>query len=59
MGWQQKDKVTTTVEERATKTRWEITSRHVIACDGAKSQVRKDLGIESEGEDGCEYLQYV
>lgn len=59
MGWQQKDKVTTTVEERATKTRWEITSRHVIACDGAKSQVRKDLSIESEGEDGCEYLQYV
>ncbi|KAH8733472.1 FAD binding domain-containing protein [Ilyonectria robusta] len=56
---QQKDKVTTTVEERATKTRWEITSRHVIACDGAKSQVRKDLGIESEGEDGYETMMTI
>ncbi|KAK7432760.1 hypothetical protein QQZ08_000620 [Neonectria magnoliae] len=48
-------KFITTVEERATRTRWNITSRHVIACDGAKSEVRKDLGIECEGEDGYEY----
>lgn len=42
-----------TVEERSTKTQWQVHSRHVLACDGAKSQVRADLGIESEGEDGC------
>lgn len=47
------DQVITTVEERETKTTYKIRSRHVIGCDGAKSQVRKSLGIESEGEDSC------
>ncbi|KAI8938280.1 hypothetical protein NX059_005938 [Plenodomus lindquistii] len=47
------DHVISTVEERSTKAQWQVRSRHVLACDGAKSQVRKDLGIESEGEDGC------
>ncbi|KPM41581.1 hypothetical protein AK830_g4957 [Neonectria ditissima] len=56
---QGKDKVTITVEERATKTRWNITSRHVIACDGAKSEVRKDLGIECDGEDGYETMMTI
>lgn len=42
------------LEQRSTGSRWVVRSKHVVACDGAKSQVRKDLGIESEGEDGCE-----
>lgn len=41
------------VEERSTKVQWQVKSKHVIACDGARSQVRKFLEIESEGEDGC------
>ncbi|CAK7221310.1 hypothetical protein SBRCBS47491_004484 [Sporothrix bragantina] len=53
------DSVTSTVEERSTKARWQITSRHVLACDGARSQVRKDLGIESEGEDGYETMMTI
>ncbi|KAL1905665.1 hypothetical protein Sste5344_008603 [Sporothrix stenoceras] len=44
--------VSTTVEERATGVQWTVLSRYVLACDGAKSTVRKDLGIQSEGEDG-------
>ena len=47
--------VTSTVEVRATGTQRRIHSRHVIGCDGARSQVRKSLGIESEGEDGCKW----
>lgn len=45
--------ITCIVEERSTKVRWQIKSRHLLACDGARSEVRKDLAIESEGEDGC------
>lgn len=50
---QLEDQVITTVEERNSKTTYRIRSRHVIGCDGAKSQVRRSLGIESEGEDSC------
>ncbi|KAJ9139161.1 2,4-dichlorophenol 6-monooxygenase [Pleurostoma richardsiae] len=53
------DMVYSTVEERSTKTQWRITSRHVLACDGAKSQVRKFLGIESEGEDSYETMMTI
>ncbi|OBR05282.1 FAD binding domain-containing protein [Colletotrichum higginsianum IMI 349063] len=49
-------KVFTTVEERATNKRYTVTSRHLVGCDGAKSQVRRCLGIETEGEDGCEFV---
>ncbi|OHF02124.1 FAD binding domain-containing protein [Colletotrichum orchidophilum] len=56
---QRGDKVTTVVEERATKKRWTIVSRHVIGCDGAKSQVRRFLGIETEGEDGYETMMTI
>lgn len=45
--------MTSLVEERTTKRQYLVRSRHVVACDGAKSQVRKSLGIESEGEDSC------
>lgn len=52
--FQATDDVIATVEERDTKKTFRIRSRHVVGCDGAKSQVRKWLGIESEGEDSCE-----
>ncbi|CAK7237887.1 hypothetical protein SEUCBS140593_010181 [Sporothrix eucalyptigena] len=50
--------VTTTVEERSTKRQWTITSQYLLACDGAKSTVRNDLGIECEGDDGCFIIAY-
>ncbi|KAF9870471.1 2, 4-dichlorophenol 6-monooxygenase [Colletotrichum karsti] len=53
------DKVVTTVEERSSKKRWNITSNFVIACDGAKSQVRKSLNIQTEGEDGYETMMTI
>lgn len=53
---QNHDEVITTVEERGTKARYCIRSRHVIGCDGAKSEVRKSLGIECEGEDSCKSI---
>ncbi|KAK1673122.1 FAD binding domain-containing protein [Colletotrichum godetiae] len=56
---QRDDKLTTVVEERATRRRWTINSRHVIGCDGAKSQVRRFLGIETEGEDGYETMMTI
>lgn len=43
----------TTVEERETKRKYLIRSKHVIGCDGARSAVRSQLGITSEGEDSC------
>ncbi|KAI5922123.1 FAD binding domain-containing protein [Camillea tinctor] len=45
------DSVISLLEDRSSKTQLRIKSKHVVACDGAKSQVRKFLGIESEGED--------
>ncbi|KAJ2900058.1 hypothetical protein MKZ38_002676 [Zalerion maritima] len=53
------DGVTSLVEERFTKAQWHIESKHVLACDGAKSQVRKFLGIEMEGEDGYETMMTI
>ncbi|KAJ4230735.1 hypothetical protein NW757_013967 [Fusarium falciforme] len=44
------DQVISILEECSTKAQWQVHSRHVLACDGAKSQVRTDLGIESEDE---------
>lgn len=45
--------VLTTVAMRVTKDTYKIRSNYVLGCDGAKSQVRKWLGVESEGEDSC------
>ncbi len=45
--------VTTVVENRYSRETYEIRSRHVIGCDGAKSKVREVLGIECEGESTC------
>jgi 2-polyprenyl-6-methoxyphenol hydroxylase-like FAD-dependent oxidoreductase len=47
------DHVTTTVEDRQLGKHYLIKSKYVIGCDGARSKVRKCLGIESEGEDSC------
>lgn len=51
------DGVVTVVEERSGKERYPIHSRHVVACDGARSQVRRCLGITSEGEDSCKHVE--
>ena len=50
------DAVITTVEDRATQKQYTVKSRHVVACDGAKSAVRRFLGVTSEGEETCRYF---
>ncbi|RFU74708.1 fad binding domain-containing [Trichoderma arundinaceum] len=56
---QKGNEVFSTLEDRATKTRCVVRSRHVMGCDGASSAVRKDLGIECEGEDGFETMMTI
>ncbi|KAH8668666.1 FAD binding domain-containing protein [Xylariales sp. PMI_506] len=56
---QNQDGVTSIVEERSTNAQWHIKSQHVMACDGARSQVRKSLGIECEGDDGYETMMTI
>ena len=53
--WQTAGGVTTTVEERATGHQFQIRSKYLIGCDGARSKVRGFLGIESDGEDSCKF----
>ena len=53
------DSVLTTVSERGSGRTYNIRSRHVIACDGAKSAVRDFLGIESDGEDSYETMMTI
>ncbi|KUJ14152.1 3-propionate hydroxylase [Mollisia scopiformis] len=53
------DKVFTRVEDRSLNRTYEIRSRHVIACDGAKSKVREILGIECEGESSYETMMTI
>lgn len=52
---QEADSVLSTVEERSTKNRYRIRSKHVVGCDGARSHVRKFLGIQSDSEDSCAF----
>lgn len=47
------NQVITTATVRHTNEQYQIRANYVLGCDGAKSQVRKWLGIESEGEDSC------
>lgn len=56
---QDSDGVTTIVEERATGYQFQIRSRYLIACDGARSKVRSYLKIESDGEDSCMLIRPV
>lgn len=51
------DYVLTTVEDRSSGREYVVKSTHVVACDGAKSAVRRFLGVESEGEDSCKHPQ--
>jgi 2-polyprenyl-6-methoxyphenol hydroxylase-like FAD-dependent oxidoreductase len=45
--------VLTTVENGTTGSKYCIRSKHMVACDGARSHVRTFLGVESEGDEGC------
>ncbi|KIX02969.1 uncharacterized protein Z518_06519 [Rhinocladiella mackenziei CBS 650.93] len=56
---QKSEGITTTVEERATGHRFQIHSRYLIACDGARSKVRSVLGVESDGEDSYETMMTI
>lgn len=51
--------VTSILYERATGRRWTIRSRHLVACDGARSTVRSSLGIGSQGEDSYETMMTI
>ncbi|EMR63979.1 putative -dichlorophenol 6-monooxygenase protein [Eutypa lata UCREL1] len=51
--------VTSVVEERATKRMWNVRSKHVIACDGARSKVREHLGIETDGENTYDTMMTI
>ncbi|KAF8851507.1 hypothetical protein BDZ45DRAFT_679079 [Acephala macrosclerotiorum] len=53
------DEVCTKVEDRGIGKTYEIRSRHVIACDGAKSKVRETLGIDCEGESSYETMMTI
>ncbi|KAF6834903.1 2,4-dichlorophenol 6-monooxygenase [Colletotrichum musicola] len=53
------DRVLSILEERTTKRRWTVVSNYVIGCDGTKSQVRRSLNIETEGEDGYETMMTI
>ncbi|KAJ9619096.1 hypothetical protein H2204_012807 [Knufia peltigerae] len=51
--------VITTVEERTTGHQFQIRSKYLIACDGARSKVRTGLGIGSDGEDSYETMMTI
>ncbi|KAL3470314.1 FAD binding domain-containing protein [Aspergillus californicus] len=53
------DYVLTTIEDRSTGQEYIVKSKHVVACDGAKSAVRRFLGVESEGEDSYETMMTI
>ncbi|KAJ5304682.1 Branched-chain-amino-acid aminotransferase [Penicillium atrosanguineum] len=51
--------VVTTIKDRGAQKEYKIRSRHVVACDGAKSVVRKFLGVTCEGEETCETMMTI
>ncbi|RAO70423.1 uncharacterized protein BHQ10_006435 [Talaromyces amestolkiae] len=51
--------VITTIEDRSTKKTYRVKSKHMVACDGAKSAVRSHLGVETEGEDSYETMMTI
>ncbi|OJZ84492.1 hypothetical protein ASPFODRAFT_681699 [Aspergillus luchuensis CBS 106.47] len=53
------DYVLATIEDRATQQEYTVKCSHLVACDGAKSAVRRCLGIESEGEDSYETMMTI
>ncbi|KAH8654937.1 3-propionate hydroxylase [Tricladium varicosporioides] len=56
---QNEERVVTTVEDRSTGHLYEISSRHVVACDGARSKVRECLGVATEGESSYETMMTI
>ncbi|KAL4930287.1 FAD binding domain-containing protein [Aspergillus undulatus] len=53
------DHVLTTIEDRSSGREYVVKSAHVVACDGAKSAVRRYLGVECEGEDSYETMMTI
>ncbi|KNG82470.1 hypothetical protein ANOM_009532 [Aspergillus nomiae NRRL 13137] len=53
------DHIITAIQDRDSKEVYKVRSRHVVACDGAKSAVRSFLGIKSEGEDSYETMMTI
>ncbi|EAU30963.1 predicted protein [Aspergillus terreus NIH2624] len=51
--------VITVIQDRDSNETYRVRSKHVVACDGAKSAVRNFLGIESEGEDSYETMMTI
>lgn len=51
--------VHTVVEDRKTGEFYTVRSRFVVACDGARSHVRRFLGVESSGEDTPETMMTI
>jgi 2-polyprenyl-6-methoxyphenol hydroxylase-like FAD-dependent oxidoreductase len=51
--------VDTIVEDRNTGELYTIRSKHLLACDGARSQVRKSLDVEVVGESTTEMLMTI
>ncbi|KAL2817900.1 FAD binding domain-containing protein [Aspergillus cavernicola] len=51
--------VLTTIEDRCSGRQYVIKSTHVVACDGARSAVRRYLDVESEGEDSYETMMTI
>ncbi|GES65436.1 monooxygenase, FAD-binding [Aspergillus terreus] len=51
--------VITVIQDRDLNETYRVRSKHVVACDGAKSAVRKFLGIDSEGEDSYETMMTI
>lgn len=49
----------TTVEDRDTKREYQICSKQVVGCDGAKSRVRSSLGITCEGSTTDEMMMTI
>ncbi|KAH8660418.1 3-propionate hydroxylase [Xylariales sp. PMI_506] len=47
------------IEDRETGQHYTIKSTYVVACDGAKSKVRRHMGIESDGEGSDLYLMTI
>lgn len=54
-GFKRNDCVLASIEDRSTQRVYTVRCTYLVGCDGAKSAVRRFLGIESEGEDSCEF----
>ncbi|RAL13247.1 3-propionate hydroxylase [Aspergillus homomorphus CBS 101889] len=53
------DYVIATIEDRAMQREYHVKCKHLVACDGAKSAVRRFLRVESEGEDSYETMMTI